>query len=196
MISGSQSVRPDANSRARMKRKNILITGMPGVGKTTLIRNLIAKMEGFQLAGFFTQELRKKGVRKGFELVGLDGTKRLLSHVSIKSRFRVSKYGVDVAGFEQFLDSQRFLIPETDLVLIDEIGKMECFSGKFQRMVTDILDSEIPAVATVSRKGGAFVTAVKARSDVVFMELTPENRDSVLVDVLNQIQSLQKPTEV
>jgi nucleoside-triphosphatase len=193
MVSGSQFVRPNVNALSRMKRKNILITGVPGVGKTTLIRNLITRLGGFQLAGFFTQEIREKGVRKGFELVGLDGTISLLSHVSIKSPFRVSKYGVDVAGFEKFLDSQQFLIPETDIVLIDEIGKMECFSEKFLGMVAASLDSEIPVVATISRKGGGFITAVKARSDVVLTVLTLENRDSLLADVLNQLQPFQGP---
>ena len=173
-----------------MNRKNVLITGMPGVGKTTLIRNLIKRLDGFQLAGFFTQEIREKGIRKGFELVALDGTKSLLSHVCFTSRFRVSKYGVDVAGFERFLVSQRFLDSETDLILIDEIGKMECFSDKFLDLVTSILDSEIPMVATISRKGGGFIAAVKARTDVVLMALTPENRNSLLNEVSDYLDSL------
>jgi nucleoside-triphosphatase len=174
-----------------IKRKNILITGMPGVGKTTLIRNLITSLRGLHITGFFTLEIREKGARKGFELIGLDGTKRLLSHVSFKSRFRVSKYGVDVAGFERFLDSQRFLMQDSDLFLIDEIGKMECFSEKFLRLVTAILDSEIPVVATIASKGGGFIATVKARSDVVLMELTQTNRDALLAEVLNHLDSLQ-----
>ena len=161
---------------------------MPGVGKTTLVRNLIQRLEGFHPAGFYTQEIREKGIRKGFELVGLDGGRSLLSHVGFKSRFRVIKYGVDVSGFEEFLDSQPFFIPETDLVLIDEIGKMECFSEKFPRLVTAILDSKTPVLATISRKGQGFIASVKARADVVLMELTQENRDSLLVEVLNYLQ--------
>jgi len=173
-----------------MSPKNILITGMPGVGKTTLIRNLITRLEGYQLAGFFTQEIRDKGVRKGFELVGLDGKRGLLSHVSFKSRFRVGKYGVDVAGFDKFLDTTVFLNPETDLILIDEIGKMECFSKKFLSLVNGILESEIPMMATVSRKGEGFISAVKARTDVVLMELTTEGRTLLLDEVLRQLRSI------
>ncbi len=179
-----------------MNRKNILITGMPGVGKTTLVRNLITRLVGFHPVGFFTQEIREKGVRKGFELVGLDGKRSLLSHVNIRSRFRVSKYGVDVAGFENFLDDRRFLSPEIDLVLIDEIGKMECFSDKFLRLVTTILDSETSVVATISRKGGGLISTVKARKDVLLLELTQENRESILTLVLNQLQSNRDPSSV
>lgn len=173
-----------------IKRNNILITGMPGVGKTTLIRSLITSLKGLHLTGFFTQEIREKGVRKGFELIGLDGTKSLLSHVSFKSYFRVSKYGVDVAGFEKFLDAQRFLMQDSDLFLIDEIGKMECFSEKFLRLVPAILDSEIPVVATISSKGGGFIATAKARSDIVLMELTQTNRNALLGEVLNHLDSL------
>jgi nucleoside-triphosphatase len=170
-----------------MKRKNILITGKPGVGKTTLIKNLISRLDDIHLGGFFTQEIREKGVRKGFELIGLDGSKGLLSHVDFMSRFRVSKYGVDVVGFENFLDSQKYLVPGLDLVLIDEIGKMECFSDKFVGLVTDLLDSEIAVVATISQKGESFIADVKTREDVVLKKLTPENRDSLLTDILNDL---------
>jgi len=175
-----------------MNQKNILITGIPGVGKTTLIRNLITRLEGFHLAGFFTEEIREKGERKGFALAGLDGKRSLLSHVSFKSRFRVSKYGVDVAGFEKFLDVQGFLNRETDLVLIDEIGKMECFSEKFLSLVTTILDSKTPVVATVSRRGGGLISEAKARTDVILMEVTLENRKSMLAEILDHLESLRK----
>jgi nucleoside-triphosphatase len=151
---------------------------------------------GFHSAGFFTQEIREKGVRKGFELVGLDGKRSLLSHVNIRSRFRVSKYGVDVTGFEKFLDELRFLSPEIDLVLIDEIGKMECFSDKFLRLVATILDSKTRVVATISRKGGGLISTVKARKDVLLLELTQENRESILTMVLNQLQSDRDPSSV
>lgn len=179
-----------------MNRKNILITGIPGVGKTTLIRNLIAKLEGFHTAGFFTEEIRENGVRKGFVLVGIDGKRSLLSHINIKSRFRVSKYGVDVAGFEKFLDEQQFLNPEADLVLIDEIGKMECFSAKFLSLVTAILDSKTPVVATVSGQGGGLISEAKARMDVVLMELTMANRKSMLVEILDLLESLHESAPV
>ena len=106
------------------------------------------------------------------------------------------KYGVDVVGFDEFLVTQRFLIPKTDLVLIDEIGKMECFSEKFLSLVMAILDSEIPVVATISRKGGGFISEVKARTDVALMELTLENRESMLAGVLNELHSFRDSSSV
>ena len=118
--------------------KNILITGLPGVGKTTLIRRLAEEIKNFHPAGFYTAEIREGGIRKGFELISLDGKKGLLSHIDIKSPYRVSKYKVDIKGFGDFLNSIAFSCPATRLIIIDEIGKMECLSDKFRNLIKEI----------------------------------------------------------
>jgi nucleoside-triphosphatase len=66
-------------------KKNILITGPPGIGKTTVIKKLAEELRPFGPAGFYTAEIRVKGIRKGFELIGLDGRKGLLSHADMQS---------------------------------------------------------------------------------------------------------------
>ena len=109
-----------------VRKKNILITGLPGTGKTTLLRKVAEALKPFHPAGFFTSEIREANGRKGFELRSLGGEKGLLAHVDIKSPFRVGKYNVDVQGFEAFLGTIPFLGPSVGLIIIDEIGKMEC----------------------------------------------------------------------
>jgi nucleoside-triphosphatase len=84
--------------------KNILVTGLPGVGKTTLVRRVGDQLKDLKCAGFYTAEIRKGGVRKGFELIDFAGRRRVLAHVRFKSPFRVGKYSVDVKHFEDFLD--------------------------------------------------------------------------------------------
>ena len=88
-----------------MKIKNILITGPPGIGKTTLIKHLSEALGSFSSIGFYTAEIRDRGVRKGFELISLDGKRKLLSHKEFKSPYRVGPYRVDVKGFEEFISS-------------------------------------------------------------------------------------------
>ena len=56
--------------------KNLLLTGPPGCGKTTVIRRLVERLANRRVAGFYTHEIRKKGQRVGFEVRGLNGGAR------------------------------------------------------------------------------------------------------------------------
>ena len=70
--------------------RHVLLTGQPGVGKTTVIKQLSHSLETYQPDGFFTQEIRDaNGIRKGFELITLDGCHQLLSHVTLPGPCRV-----------------------------------------------------------------------------------------------------------
>ena len=170
-------------------KQNILITGLPGVGKTTLIVHLLEILKDHQVVGFYTKEIRKGGIRKGFELIDFSGRKRILSHVSIKSPFRVGNYGVNVEGFEKFLDALEFFDPATDLIVIDEIGKMECFSGKFKTLLTSILDSEKSVIATLALKGVGVIEQIKFRPDIRLFEVTRDNRNRLAKDISVLINS-------
>jgi len=66
-----------------------------------------------------------------------------------------------------------------EIILIDEIGKMECFSGPFTRTVRRLLDSDKTVIATVAGSGGGFISEVKGRSDVEVHTLSTGNRDTV-----------------
>ena len=91
--------------------KNLLITGLPGVGKTTLMTKLHEALKDFHPVGFCTAEIRQEGIRKGFELVDLEGKGGVLSHIETLSPYRVSRYKVDVDGFGDFLDGISFFDP-------------------------------------------------------------------------------------
>ncbi len=156
---------------------NILISGLPGVGKTTLIKKIAAHLSGMHPVGFYTTEIRKAGIRQGFELISLSGDKKLLAHSNLDTPHRVGKYGIDVAGFEAFLGTMQFQNVGAGLVIIDEIGKMECFSKKFRIIVKELLNSSRPVLATVALKGKGFITDVKGRKDVQIFTVTEENRD-------------------
>ena len=168
-------------------KKNLLITGLPGVGKTTLIRRLYEALKEFHPIGFYTAEIREEGVRKGFELVTLEGKRGVLSHVDIKSRCRVGRYKVDVSGFEDFLDGISFFDPSSNMMMVDEIGKMECLSDKFEKILKKILDSEKWVIATIALKGSGLIAGVKQRQDIKLFEITLSNRDVLFSEILKEI---------
>jgi nucleoside-triphosphatase len=167
----------------RVEPKNLLITGLPGAGKTTLVKKVAGRAGWLNPVGFFTEEIREQGVRKGFALVSLDGCRSILSHESITGSQRVGKYGVDVAGFDSFLDAVDFTRPAARLVIIDEIGKMELLSEKFRNLLQEIMDGARPVVATIARKGTGFIETTKRRRDSLLLELTVANREALLGNV-------------
>ncbi len=165
----------------QLKIKNILLTGLPGVGKTTIIEKIVEQLGGKEtISGFLTSEIREKGSRCGFKIKTIDGREGILSHVKIRSRKRVGRYGVDIRSFEELV------LPQLDgnmkakkLIVIDEIGKMECLSNKFVKTVREALDSVIPVIGTVAIKGGGFIQEVKARQDVTIIHVTEQNRNAL-----------------
>lgn len=166
---------------------NILICGPPGIGKTTLIRNICNAVGDLQIAGFYTEEICRHGERRGFEIVGLNGKRGILAHVEIRSSFRVGKYGVDVDSLDRFIQALVFREPTTDLIVIDEIGKMECFSAVFRHFVQNALSSETPVVASVAQRAGGFIAEVKDRWDVRLLNMDWDNRDHLLPQIIGQL---------
>jgi nucleoside-triphosphatase len=169
-------------------KKNFLITGLPGVGKTTLIKKISEELKHLHPVGFYTTEIREEGMRKGFELISLEGRKGILSHIDIKSPYRVGKYKVDIKSFEDFLDQIKFSAPTIGLIIIDEIGKMECYSDKFKGLLKEILDSEKWVIATIALKGSGLIAEIKEREDIKLFEMTKSNRDFLLSEILEEIK--------
>ena len=71
---------------------------------------------------------------------------------------------MDVAGFEAFIRRIPFSGKAAELLMIDEIGKMECFSKEFQRLILDTLDSEKTFIATIALKGTGPIAEIKKRA--------------------------------
>ncbi len=174
---------------------NLLITGRPGSGKTTLIRRLAERFAGCSPVGFYTVEVREGGARVGFDLVSLTGERRLLARTGFPGPFRVGRYGVDIPGFEGFLSSVPFFAPDARLVIIDEVGKMECYSGIFRGVVREVLDDAKPCVATIAQRGVPGLDRIKARADVRVVEVTRANRDHLLPELEAEVRSLIRDEE-
>ena len=169
----------------------ILITGLPGCGKTTAVIKIVESLNCAKAAGFYTQEIRENTARKGFGWKRLDGAAGVLAHVEIKGGPKVGRYGVDIAGFERdvvpILDARR---SDVQLFVIDEIGKMECLSKRFIATVRELFASDKPVLATVARKGSGLISDVKSLPGTRLFNLTRQNRDKAIAEILDVLSSL------
>jgi nucleoside-triphosphatase len=162
----------------------LLLTGTPGVGKTTVIRAVAGALAGWRLGGFYTEEMRAGAERRGFRLVTFDGRRAVMAHVDRAGPPRVGKYGVDVSVVDAVARSALALGEAIDLYLVDEVGKMECLSSPFVDATRALLDAGVRLVATIGLRGGGFIAQVKQRPDVTLWELTRTNRDGMPARVL------------
>jgi nucleoside-triphosphatase len=157
----------------------LLLTGVPGVGKTTVLRRVAAQLTGRRLSGFYTEEIREAGGRRGFRAATFDGREVIMAHVDTASRARVGKYGVDLAVVDDLARSTLGADTGAEVYLVDEIGKMECFSSRFVAAMRALLDGATPVVATVALRGAGLIAQVKTRGDAGCWMVTRANRDEL-----------------
>jgi nucleoside-triphosphatase len=161
-----------------------LLTGPPRCGKTTVVQKVAAQWPG-RAAGFFTREVRDRaGRRLGFEIVTLAGEAALLSHVDFPGPHRVGKYGVSLDNFHRVaLPALEFRLG-IDLIVVDEVGKMECLSDRFAAALESLWRQPASLLITVAEKGGALIAALKAWPDKLLITVTPANRDALPGQIL------------
>ena len=172
-----------------MPKKNILITGQPRSGKSTLIEAVVRRIQG-PVTGFFTREIRDGGERVGFSINTVEGREGILAHKSMRSQYRVGRYGVNLRDIEDIAVPAMIPSGHEEIVVIDEIGKMECFSRLFRETLSQVLDSPNPVLGSIARKGDAFIEAIKRRKDVMVIDVTIQNRDMWVDQLLDTLKAL------
>lgn len=172
-------------------KKNILLTGRPRVGKSTIVQRVVEKLKeaGFKnIGGFYTSEIRREGERVGFAINTLNGKTGRLAEVGFESPYRLGKYGIDMKSLESIaLTSLEDAIRKDGLVVIDEIGYMELKSRRFRELVINALNSSAPILATIMRSRFDFTDAIKSRGDVEIITVRVDNRDRLVDEIVIRI---------
>lgn len=167
----------------------ILLTGRPGSGKTTLIKRVLALLTK-PAGGFYTQEIREDGVRKGFEIVTLDGERGILAHANSSKENRIGKYGVELSALETLaIAALQDAVEHNKLVVIDEIGPMEILSAHFRQVVLDILGSGASVLGSIVGRSTLFTDQIKSRPEITLIDVTPENREELVDKILGLIKN-------
>ncbi len=168
-----------------------LLTGKPGTGKTSLIKQAVAGL-GSRAGGFYTEEIRNQGTRLGFKLVTLDGHEAILAHADFSKRFRVGKYGVDVDGLDRVgVSALRRAAERCDLVIVDEIGKMELFSENFREAVLQVIGSGKRVLGTIMLHSNPWADDIKRKSQVNLVTVTRTGYQQVLADLRDWLRSME-----
>jgi nucleoside-triphosphatase len=168
-------------------KNNLLITGPPRSGKTTLVKKALSIPSLRKNAkGFLTEEYRRKGQRIGFHILTVpEGKKAILSLKGFPSPYKVGSYGIDLEALEEWgclAISQG--LARKNIIIVDEIGKMELFSEKFRTTLGEALDSHQKVLATIMQSSHAFSDMIKKRTDVSLINLQRENFENVYKKVL------------
>lgn len=154
------------------------------------MKKVLAELQKNSYGGFWTEEIKEKGERVGFKVVTTKGEEGILAHKDYRSPYRVSKYYVNVADFERvalkaIADAEK----TKDLIVIDEIGKMELFSQKFAKLIEKVFSSQHKKIlATIPISDIPLLEKLKKLPDATVVEVTPANRDFLLTKILKLIK--------
>jgi len=160
------------------------ITGMPSVGKTETLLKIIDSLEkhGYLVQGMITEPIIEKKKRIGFNVKNWKTKeKEVFAHIDFELKEKVGKYGVEISALENVgvpAIEDAINDENVNIIVIDEIGKMEMLSEKFCEMVIEALDSDKPIIVTLHKKSRTpLLQDVRRRDDIRILEVTPVNRN-------------------
>lgn len=158
------------------------ITGNPGCGKTTLLKEILKALsdKGIPFSGFITEEMRIKGIRTGFTIQDLQTyDRKIFASTEIETSCQFGKYYLNLANFESIALN---CFKGSDIVVIDEIGKMEFQSDRFRKLIFENVSKDITIIAALHRD---YVELFKPYGKIFY--LTRINFHSIKEEILRNI---------
>jgi nucleoside-triphosphatase len=162
----------------------ILVTGKPGIGKTSILRRAVKELKNrrYEVGGMICREVREGGVRVGFEIMDLStGTRGWLAHVNQPTGPKIGKYHVnltdiDVIGVGAILDA----LQNADILAVDEIGPMELSSTAFSKALVKAVESSKPLIGTIHYGlKNSILDSIKNREETEIIKVTYKNRGNL-----------------
>ncbi|MBN1109552.1 MAG: NTPase [Methanomassiliicoccales archaeon] len=165
-----------------MNNIKIGITGLPSAGKTNTLIQVIKMLEeeGKKVGGMITEPILDDKKRTGLYVIDwMTKEKGVLAATDIQSKFMVGKFGIDLevlqkVGVQALLNA----CEQADIIVIDEVGKIEVESEQFRNAVKEALKTDKPMLLTLHKKSrNPLLQDIRRRDDVRILEVTPINRN-------------------
>lgn len=167
---------------------NIFLTGEIQVGKTTLLNNIIKRLN-YSVGGFQTCRniYNDNGnIKREFfikSLINNNHKYKIATITSFEDRFNVEPY---TSAFETIANTIiRESIKKCDVIVLDELGFLESNAFDFQSSVFEALNSYKLTIGVIKPRSIPFLDKIRNRDDVHIFEVTKENRNKILNDILN-----------
>ncbi len=164
----------------------VAISGQPGTGKTkTVLR--IAKMieDKFKIGGFTTNPIREDGEITGFNLKDFTtGEEELSASVLWDVKPKIPGMNPESRPLGIRLDAVNRIatasvekaIEESDLILVDEVGKLVSESKEFSAILKETLKCGKPMLITMHKRSrNPLLQSIRKRDDLRTLEVTPIN---------------------
>lgn len=96
----------------------------------------------------------------------------------------MGKYGVDIESLERIgVVTLQHAVQRYDIVVVDEIGKMELLSANFKKIVSDMIGSKKRILGTIMLNSHPWADTIKRLPQIDLVPLTEANYHHIAAEL-------------
>ena len=166
--------------------RHVLLTGEIGIGKSTVLQKTI-KALGLSVGGLQSYSLQARGVLPKtlyLRAYGDRGQGEFLCELPDGDKSRIAPVFDDL-GAKLLLQAQA----AHDVIVIDEIGRLERFASAYHQALEACFSGDKPVLGVIRKHKAEWADWIRERQDVLLLEVTKENRDTLFLQAASCIQN-------